>query len=669
MAPPRIVHVALVTGTASLAIVLWQSPVALLVWATDGFMAAATLAAATLAGLAVLPILGIRSLEPAWRVVVAAGLGIGLLSLAVLACGLCGLVGSERRLILPAVLLMAAFAGLRHRARGSTMVTFQSHSGLLRWMLVATAPFLSLTLLVATVPPGLLWQEEGGGYDVLEYHLQLPREYWEAGAIAYLPHNVYANLPQAAEMLYLFADMLHGDPIEAWSLAKCINALLGLLVVAAAWLAGRQLSPAGGIVTAAVTASVGWLIYLSGVAYVENGLLLFGMLSAACLVRAGRCDDRPQSWRWVLVAGLMAGTACGFKYTGVLMVALPLGAMALMLTRGPTGARLKAVGTFAGAAALTFSPWLVKNLALTGNPVFPLAGDVFRAYPEGWGEEESSHFAEVHAPAAQESRWTARMSLARRHIISDPAQRFGPLLFALATVALLRRRGRLEIALAITLGIQLAAWLLTTHLYARFAVPMLIPLVLLAGRGATADNGRVTWGFVVLILFGMSFNLYKAAELYAQHIYPQGERIDVEAKTGVFTEGLVGGWEHLQIINNRLDDNVRILMVGDARPFYWQRPVDYCVVFNRNPFAEAVARNENTEETLDWLRRQGYTHVFVHWDEIGRLRRSRYGFPAPITMPLFDQLQASGLVRTDVFKYPLSGRAYAELYEVPNEQP
>ena len=51
---------------------------------------------------------------------------------------------------------------------------------------LVTAPFAALVLLVSTLPPGTIWRESGFAYDVLEYHLQVPKEYFLAGAVTYL---------------------------------------------------------------------------------------------------------------------------------------------------------------------------------------------------------------------------------------------------------------------------------------------------------------------------------------------------------------------------------------------------------------------------------------------------------------------------------------------------
>jgi hypothetical protein len=51
-------------------------------------------------------------------------------------------------------------------------------------MILAAAPALAVLLLAACCPPGTLWRSEALGFDVLSYHLQLPREWLAGGRLA-----------------------------------------------------------------------------------------------------------------------------------------------------------------------------------------------------------------------------------------------------------------------------------------------------------------------------------------------------------------------------------------------------------------------------------------------------------------------------------------------------
>lgn len=653
----------LLAAAIAAGVVAWQSPVALVIWALDGILALLIVGMAAAAGVGCIALFRLGPLTIEWRVILGAGLGLGFVSLLTLGLGVVGLIGPQYRWVAPAVLMAAALGGLLHVWKRPSLPSAVSPMGRPTWILACIAPFVALVVLVAVCPPGLLWVEEGRGYDVLEYHLQLPREYYDDGRISYLPHNVYANMPSAAEMLYLFCNQVTDQPVEGWPVAKCVNALMGLLFAAAAWLAGRTISDRAGLIGGVLAASCGWIVYLSGVAYVENGMLLCGMLALACILRANAAATS-QNGRWIALAGVLVGLACGFKYTAAPMIALPAACSLAVLSRESAGRRVRMILLFAATTTAAFSPWLIKNVVMTGNPVFPLANSVFKAYPPGWGPEESDHFADCHAPAGDEAGPGGRLRVAWRHILADPDQRLGAPLFILAAIAIARHRSQLELALLIMLAAQFAVWLFATHLFARFAVPMMLPLVLLAARGATGREGSLRRPFVGLVLIGVAVNLLFTARLYHRHVYVEGQRLNLEGGSAAFTTGVVPGYEYLEVLNEKLPADSCVLLVGDSRPFYVLRPVDYCVVFNRNPFAEVVSQSNRPEEALQWLRDQHYTHVLVHWDEIHRLRRSRYGFPSQITPELFEQLESAGLTPVERARYGMNGSIYAVLYRV-----
>jgi hypothetical protein len=236
--------------------------------------------------------------------------------------------------------------------------------------------------------------------------------------------------------------------------------------------------------------------------------------------------------------------------------------------------------------------------------------------------------------------------------------------------AVVGRRDRGVRYLCIVLGLQLLAWLFASHLYARFAVPMLIPLALLVARLEAACRTRLAARLLLtVVLAGLAVNLFFAARLYVAHLYPGGKHIPVHGLARLFTNGDWPMQEHLGALN-ALPAGAKVLMVGDARTYYVRADCDYCVVFNRSSFAERVehaAREEGGDApaaVLDWLREQGYTHVYVNFSEITRLRNSQYGFPAPVTRQLFEDLETAGLQLIQTFCVPPDGPTYGALYRM-----
>ncbi len=675
---PRVVALAFVILT--LLGVGMVSGYALLSVFLDGLAAMLVAVPAALAGLWLVPLFRLGPMPLRWHFLLGSALGIGGVSLVMLLSGLMGFTGRPGWVVVTIILLGAGIVRVRRllerpvATAGVASANGPGDPGAVRYLWLLAAPFLSLALLAASNAPGFIWQEEGYGYDVLEYHLQLPKEYRQAGGIEYLPHNVYANFPANVEMLYLLGMILQDGDVDTGVSANLIHLILGMLAVYAAWVAGCEWSSRAGIVAGVVMATAGWLAYLSGLAYVEHGMLFFATTATAVLlrlvnVRSPQGEPRHQEsairnlqsaieWRWIVVAGLLAGLACGCKYTALPMIALPLGLVVLLVPGNKVPRRLVNVLVFAVAVFAAFSPWLVKNQMMTGNPVFPLANGVFEATPPGWGEEESARWDRGHRALPVEQTVAAKFGALWRHVPNDRYQRFGPVILALGIIGLGGRRiRRTDLILVVILIVQLVVWLFATHLYARFAVVLLIPLALLAGRAApgTGNLARLRVVIAVIVLGGVWNFAYAAGRHRAES--PGG------APGALIYEGELAGEEYYQVVNRELSPDARVLLVGDARAFYFQRAVDYCVVFNRNPLVEAVRVAQSDGAIVDWLQKRGYTHVLVNWPEVDRLRRS-YGFAPEITPELFTRLGAHGLSILREFNHPdISGR-YVTLYEV-----
>lgn len=667
----------------------------------DGITAALLLGPAALAGLWLVPLLGLSEVPIRWHLLLGGVLGIGLLSLLVL---IGGLAGALHREIWVGVLAGCAVLGvLRLRALKAAVRDGEFRKGNTEktsWLWLLLAPFLALALAAAANAPGFLWSEEGFGYDVLEYHLQMPKEYFDAGRIQYAPHNVYANFPANVEMLFLLGMILMQEDVDAGTLAHMIHLLLGAGFVFAAWVAGCEWSRRGGLVAALVAGTAGWVPYLSGLAYVELGLLCFGMTAAAVVVAGWHRHGTAGADCWTplraaLVAGLVCGLACGCKYTAAAFVALPI-AVALLLAPRPGGARVRSLGCFLLGLVVTFAPWLGKNGMMTGNPVFPLAQSIFGAQPRGWDEGSDTQWRQGHAPKESERAAGARLTAWWRNLPGDHYQRFGPMMFLLPIVGWLWRkraaesapptrvkldmhggsngvadRGppppvgippspadhRIAGALVVVLVIQTIVWLFASHLYARFAVVMMIPLSLLAGYFAARCATRYAHLFTAFLIAGAAWNTVFAVRLHRAEA-PGG------APASLIYRGQLPGYDFFRVVNEELPADAHILLVGEARPFYFRRALDYAVVFNRQPLAEAVRSAAGPEELMAWLRTRGYSHVLVHWLEVDRLRRT-YGFPPEITEALFEQLEKAGLARVTDFANPAHGGQYVTLYRVP----
>ncbi|MBY0507172.1 MAG: glycosyltransferase family 39 protein [Bryobacteraceae bacterium] len=189
--------------------------------------------------------------------------------------------------------------------------------------------------------------------DGMAYHVALPAQYLRDGRVGFILTNIYAQLSQAMEMLYLHAFAFGQHSSTALVHLTFLCALLALMRAYA--------------VRAGIPSTAGLLVLASPVVGIDaasayNDIALTAALFAVFWMLE-RWDEE-ETDRLLVLAGLMAGFAFALKYTALL--ALPYALW--RLGRRFTAKRLALV---CGPALVLMLPWLVKNIVFTGNPVAP----------------------------------------------------------------------------------------------------------------------------------------------------------------------------------------------------------------------------------------------------------------------------------------------------------
>ncbi|HDZ22289.1 hypothetical protein LCGC14_0238860 [marine sediment metagenome] len=521
------------------------------------------------------------------------------------------------------------------------------HGRALIWVLIAVA--IAIWISGVTRPPGLV----GAGpdeYDVLEYHLQVPREYYDAGRITPLRHNVYSFFPGGVEMLSLLCMCLRGGVYAGVYAAKFIHGLFAVLAVVAVATTLKDKDALRGRYAGVLLATAPFVLYLGWLGMVELAQICYLTLALLWLRQWIADRDGRSAW-WV---GGAAGMACATKYLAVGFVAAPVTAamvLAALLTRDRPG-KLAHIGGAALAMLVFFSPWLIRNTAATGNPVFPLATSTFgRGH---WSAESQQRWVDGHGPDKRPpvptpAGWTmppqpTRPSRFFRSFLSF--QMFGPLLLAMAAMAvcvLVALRGPPDLwdwMLVIVGGVQLTVWTLWTHeMPSRFIVPVIVPAALLAG-GVLERLSRVrhnpmrrrdgegpgAWGAVVagvLLVIIAGQNLFIGFRVHAatnEFLRRQGipaaiNGTDVKTLAAAKREAWFGP-----------DAEARVMLVGHPLAFYMPAGSVYATAFDAHPLAEMIEQGRSPRQMLDDLQGRGVTHILINWDEIIRLAHT-YGFP------------------------------------------
>lgn len=504
-----------------------------------------------------------------------AALGIGLLSLIVLGLGLAGWLTRVNAWTVIAIGIahLLVTVGKQLLDLRATRAWF-GESSRWSWLWVFAMPALGIALVAAFVPPGILWGDEPHGYDVVEYHLQVPREWYEAGRIVPLEHNVFSFIPMNVEMHYLLAMHLRGGPWNGMYLAQLMH--LSLIALSALAILALAREPAGrpaAIISAVATVAAPWLLLLAPVAYNEGGLLFFGAMSIGWAWRALR-EREGSNWKCWDLAGAFAGFACGTKLTAVpmLLIGIPLAAIvAQFISRARLD--LQSLATFIITGVLTFSPWLIRNQIWAHNPVFPEAMSVFgRAH---FTEDQQERWRRAHSPPESQRSTSARLEAAGKQIAIDWRYGYTLLLAAAFGVALARRRESWFV-LAL-LAICFITWIEFTHLQSRFFV-LAIPAAAFASASGLAAKPQL------VVPAAINFALVAVLGLMNLHLRYMMRDAGQPGRLAAMIDAKALGVEDLnppEAVN--VPAEVTLVLIGDAKAFFYTRPMNslrYRTVFD-----------------------------------------------------------------------------------------
>ncbi len=560
--------------------------------------------------------------------VTSVALGLGVLGLCVLGLGLAGWLNRvTATLLLIGGLASGAPRWLRRDQgdEGSIARRWLAAPATWEWVGLAAAPFLAIAIVGAMLPPGLLWSRYGGGdphgYDVVEYHLQVPREWYEAGRILPLHHNVFSYFPFNVEVHYLLAMHLRGGPWAGMYLAQEMHvAFVALSVLAVYAVARRAGSRASAIVAAVVVASVPWMTQLASVAYDEGGFLLYATLAIGWAMWG--LSERQLRIRRFAIAGAMAGLACGVKLTAApeVAVALAIAATSLLVIRrrDPGEARVAWIApilAFLFTAGLFFGPWLARNVAWAGNPVFP---EATRLLGRGhFSAVQQERWERAHSPRPDQRNLSKRLdALVRQGLLG---WQYGYVIFPFAIVgAVAGYRSRGTWLLVLLLAFLIFFWLAFTHLQGRFlilAVPLCGLLIAqiewrrFAPVGVVLALAIAIAGWVPLDR-GIRSYLYGSATSGAASL----NFVDVLGREQFWP---------MQEFTEHVPEGATLILIGDARAFWFPNPMSqlrYRTIFDVDAPANADAIEAWTGASDAGAGKDAW--LFVSPEELDRFQKT-----------------------------------------------
>jgi hypothetical protein len=299
------------------------------------------------------------------RAVISLPLGLATIGYAEFFMGLLGWLKPIHHTILLVIFTIFAFKnsvevlteGLSHIKRFPEI--WLGFSFIKKFFFTAGALALMLAFLQTLTPP---WD-----YDGLMYHLQGPRLFLDAGKITPIPENWFTFYPATWEMVFMLGLGLGNDIFS-----RIIHFSTLVLILFATYAFNKRFVPSmDGWLPTAILMGIPMLLVWGTFAYTDLAWALFQFL-AMVLVLVWHQQQRNQ---FLILAGVFQGLALASKYLSISGVAI-LGFILFILnfidkkTHRWKRSVLHPI-LFGISCLFIASPWYIKNLLWTGNPVFP----------------------------------------------------------------------------------------------------------------------------------------------------------------------------------------------------------------------------------------------------------------------------------------------------------
>ena len=484
------------------------------------------------------------------------------------------------------------------------------------WLAAVIGVLIALQLTVALTP--LIF------YDLQVYHLLAPAEFLRTGGLTHIPWNVLTNSPLAIQLTVGMSLALD----SSGQLAKMLFAILGTLLCAGIYELFRPAGRRGALFATLLVLCYPefWIMQTLGVVDLSiAAFLIFG----AIWLRQGLRDTE---WRPVILSGISFGLALGSRYQALILTAiivlLVLTEHLVRMRQDPqlrrTLLQLMLVGLL---VTLFVCPWLIRNYAHMGSPVYPLMQGTWSAAE--WSPHQDAQFrAETLGPQLAEISATQKLFAPVALLFAFPSNFvFGAILLLGALAALTSRKSEIRIAAAIGLAGMIVWGLIRptagTALVRYNAVSIIL---LLAATGAVLGGEKffAKFGPGIAALFAAASVILAMTQL--QRSLPVVQSLMNPQARQTLQELNVPSWAAFDHANEHLDAaHDKVLVLGETRGMWLHIPYFAPSAFNGPQLDAIFGGNSGPNMWQQKLAALGVTHLLISYPEFQRLH-AKYAY-------------------------------------------
>jgi len=477
--------------------------------------------------------------------------------------------------------------------------------------------------------------------DALIHHLAIPKLYLRHGGMFEIPAFSYSYYPMNLDLLYLVSLYFKND-----ILPKFIHFAFALATVSMIYqYLKRQINTQYALLGSLFFLSIPIIVCQSSTVYVDLGLVCFLFAAITYLFQWIKDDFK---FKYFIVSAVFCGLALGTKYNGLiglLLLGLFVPFVYARYHSGDSSHTGKALGYSAGyifIALIVFSPWMIRNVIWTGNPVYPLYQSVFNsgiaASMENIDENASgkrspmNHF-QIRRDLYGESGLEIAIIPLRVFFQgqdNDPKYfdgRANPFLFLLPIFAFfgLRANGRqIRTEKFLMLGFSVFFLLFAcvqTSIRIRYFAPIFPPLVVLAMFGLhniqayfLRQDHRISIVVKQITIFGIIFVMLGLNAKYIverfRYVQPMGY-LTGKMTRDEYIQKYRPEYFSMQFANRYLSKNDRILGIYIGNRSYYS---DIDILFSVDLLQKLAAKAKFSVDIAEGLRDRKISHLLVNYE-------------------------------------------------------
>lgn len=440
-------------------------------------------------------------------------------------------------------------------------------------------------------------------YDELVYHLGLSSQYIAHNGIYNINNNIFSYFPALMQMNYIYFLIISGEAgVKIFQFIIYIITIFFVLNI-----------------TGIINSSKKWvlLLLLSFPLFILNSIRITAELPLTVFILAVLnyiLNKKNYEVKDVFLIGIITGAILAIKYTGFIFYFFILLYFLYLLIKKQLN--FKQFSLILSIPLIFILPHLLRNYFFTGNPFYPFLSEYFNT---GILKEEAKNYI-THLNSFGINKNFLNFILSPFYAVFKREFFGGDILSPVFIVSLFgifftfNSRAKL---LWIFIVFYYVFWFLSSQVL-RFLLPVCVILIIILGIFLKTNNNKfIKFSFLLLVLLQIFISFY----FVERYLTPFELFIDKREK---YISQKISYYNAAQFLNKKNTGKNAILLLGDARVFYYNYKVFTSTVFNENDFIK-VFKKEGEKKFDEMLKINNIKYILINQSEIKRLMTAGFG--------------------------------------------